>query len=243
MTSQTWKQRWNQHISKSRSSKGGRWHFPNAIRKYGKDAFSHEVFEVCDTLEEGNTAEKKWISHFDSRNSEKGFNLAKGGQHIPHPVKNPWDRPEYRAKVIATMKARLSDPLVRERMSLTSKEVHSRPEVRAKMSLASKDMWGREDYVRKQREWIHSDEFKVACCDGLIAGASILRVRTHCCNGHEFTPDNTRLRPKDGARICRACHRDRCRRSKQNESEERAESRKRRVREYMRKKRSSVYAG
>lgn len=30
--------------------------------------------------------------------------------------------------------------------------------------------------------------------------------RTHCVNGHPYTPENTRVRP-DGARVCRACHR------------------------------------
>jgi hypothetical protein len=36
--------------------------------------------------------------------------------------------------------------------------------------------------------------------------------KTHCANGHEFTPENTYLRPKGGRRDCRACIRDRVRR-------------------------------
>ncbi len=35
--------------------------------------------------------------------------------------------------------------------------------------------------------------------------AALLAARTHCKNGHEFTPENTRIR-KDGSRACRACH-------------------------------------
>lgn len=31
-------------------------------------------------------------------------------------------------------------------------------------------------------------------------------AKTHCKRGHEFTPENTRLRPS-GGRTCRACHR------------------------------------
>jgi len=31
--------------------------------------------------------------------------------------------------------------------------------------------------------------------------------KTHCINGHEFTPSNTHIKP-DGARNCRACDRD-----------------------------------
>jgi hypothetical protein len=32
---------------------------------------------------------------------------------------------------------------------------------------------------------------------------------TSCINGHEFTPANTRIRPNDGSRVCRACARAR----------------------------------
>lgn len=35
-----------------------------------------------------------------------------------------------------------------------------------------------------------------------------LAAATHCTNGHEWTPENTRLR-SDGTRICRSCHRHR----------------------------------
>ncbi len=31
--------------------------------------------------------------------------------------------------------------------------------------------------------------------------------RTHCKNGHEFNPINTRIAKKDGRRQCRICHR------------------------------------
>ena len=72
--------RWSQYVIQARNSKGGRWHFPNAIRKYGAKAFLHEVLEICNTLEEANLAEEKWIEHFDTRNPRKGFNLAKGGR-------------------------------------------------------------------------------------------------------------------------------------------------------------------
>ncbi|HEY2615799.1 MAG TPA: hypothetical protein VGI78_00525 [Acetobacteraceae bacterium] len=32
------------------------------------------------------------------------------------------------------------------------------------------------------------------------------RARTHCHQGHEYTPENTAIH-KDGYRVCRACHR------------------------------------
>lgn len=37
---------------------------------------------------------------------------------------------------------------------------------------------------------------------------------THCKHGHEFTPENTRIRPGNGRRACRACERARVRTDK-----------------------------
>jgi len=81
LTKHTMMHRWNQHCAQSKTSKDGRWHFPNAVRKYGKDAFSHEVLEICHDLDVANLAEECWIELLETRNPEKGFNLAKGGAH------------------------------------------------------------------------------------------------------------------------------------------------------------------
>jgi len=149
MTARSMERRWAQHIVQSRATKNGRWHFPNAIRKYGKEAFSHEVLEVCHDLEMANLAEERWIELLDTRNPERGFNLAKGGSHTPHPITNPWDRPGYRekqeARVIRTdqlhtpearaaVKAALNAPESKARRSEAMKESHARPEVRQRIS-------------------------------------------------------------------------------------------------------------
>lgn len=152
LTKQTMLKRWNQHVSKSKSSKGGRWHFPNAISKYGPEAFEHRVLEVCETLELANERENYWIRFYDTRNPEKGFNLAEGGKHEPHPIrKNPWNDPEYRAKqslrsldylhnqaTYEKMKATVSTPEFKAKQSALSREIHSRPEVKAKLSAAAR---------------------------------------------------------------------------------------------------------
>jgi hypothetical protein len=145
--------RWAQHVCQAKSTRGGRWHFPNAIRKYGPEAFEHEVLEVCETLEEANAAEQKWIEFYDTRNPEFGFNLAKGEQHKPHPVrKNPWDDPEYRAKQMtidrshlhtqearAANKAALGTSESKVKRAEASREVCARPDVLTKMSQAAKE--------------------------------------------------------------------------------------------------------
>jgi hypothetical protein len=140
LTRRTWKQRWKDHVYAAKRSKGGRWHFPNAIRKYGKDAFDHEVLEICETLEEGNAAEEKWIEHFDTRNPEKGFNLAKGGNHIPHSVRNPWDRPEYREKCTKASRERAKDPAHRAKCRQAALTAWKDPEYRKRASECRKDV-------------------------------------------------------------------------------------------------------
>jgi hypothetical protein len=167
LTSRTMERRWAQHIIQARSSKGGRWHFPNAIRKYGPEAFSHEVLEICSSLEEANRAEERWIGYFDSRNPEKGFNLAKGGAHTPHSIKNPWDRSEYRVKQIAAVKKRSQNPIYLAKLSAnlkafwqdpawaakrsaTLKIIANTPEAKAKRSIISKKLWENNEFRARE---------------------------------------------------------------------------------------------
>src|SRR5271155_3226832 len=115
LTSKTMERRWQKHVYAAlRFSKGGRWHFPNAIRKYGKDVFSHEVLAQSWTVEGANVTEEELILQYGTRNPGLGFNLAKGGAHIPHPIrKNPWDNPEYRAKCTEAARQTFKRPDVR----------------------------------------------------------------------------------------------------------------------------------
>ncbi len=104
LTKLTMMKRWNQHLANAKAKQGkGCAHFWAAIRLYGKDAFSHEVLEICLTLEEANIREEYWIEHFKTRDPAFGFNLAPGGSHIPHPVRNPMDRPDFREKALANL--------------------------------------------------------------------------------------------------------------------------------------------
>lgn len=146
--------RWNRHVYAAvHSLKGtGTSHFANAIRKYGKDAFSHEVLETCATIEEANAAEERWIAHFDTRNPEKGFNLAPGGCHTPHPVRNPWDRPEFRAANAGRNVTALMTPEARK----AQLESMRSPESRAKRSAMTKESQARPEVKARQRE-LHDD--------------------------------------------------------------------------------------
>jgi len=157
-------QRWNDHVYAAKYSKNGRWHFPNAIRKYGRDAFSHEILEVCDTLESANLAEEKWIKFHNTRNPQFGFNLAKGGEHTPHQNTNPWNRPEYREKACLAAKAKWQDPEYRANNLQRFIDAGQTPEARACLRAAMNTMESKEKRSAiSKTEWQNS-EYRTKCC-------------------------------------------------------------------------------
>lgn len=209
--------RWNSHVYTANRIKDGKAavtsHFPNAIRKYGKDAFSHEVLETCGTLEEANLAEEKWIAHFDTRDPEKGFNLAKGGGCVPNPEKrNPWDDPAFRAKMEATALPRFIAAGLSPEARAASRAALATPEGKAALSRGVSRHY--EDPGNRARQSasvaaLHRDpEIHASFQNGLRTADANKRARTRCKNGHEFTPENTRVDAK-GWRYCRRCAADR----------------------------------
>lgn len=81
------------------------------------------------------------------------------------------------------------------RQCITCHRIQNRKAMREKLSTAE----GRADRAAYVREWRR----RTGRVDGL--GNRHAR-RTHCNNGHEFTPENTAIR-SDGGRRCRACRR------------------------------------
>jgi hypothetical protein len=135
LTKLTMARRWNQHLANAKRKSGkGCHHFWNAIRRYGKDAFIHHVLGACHNVEQANLVEEVWIFLLDARNPERGFNLAKGGDHIPHPKKNPWDRPEFRERMTAQLKSMHTDPAFVAKNKAASIAVSRSPEFRAKFT-------------------------------------------------------------------------------------------------------------
>ncbi len=180
LTKKTWRQRWNDHCHAAKFSKGGRWHFPNAIRKYGKEAFSHHILEVCDNVDLANFLEERWIELFETRDPRFGFNIAKGGAHIPHPKKNPMDRPEFRAKALTNLakansittsersvrtKKLWSDPEFRGKITASNRTIYTDPVVKNRAISAMKESFARSESVEKRSNssktmW-KSEEFRV----------------------------------------------------------------------------------
>jgi group I intron endonuclease len=53
-----------------------------AISTYGRCNFKREILCECSSHEEMDKMEKYWISHFDSRNPDIGYNISSGGHRI-----------------------------------------------------------------------------------------------------------------------------------------------------------------
>lgn len=111
-TRYTMLQRWSGHL-KDAFMKESSAPFHNAIRKYGEECWHHEILEDnIQTVEEANSREMFWISHFKSSQKDFGYNCSAGGN------------------------AGLLNEETKDRLRVIALEVQNRPEVKEKQSLA-----------------------------------------------------------------------------------------------------------
>jgi group I intron endonuclease len=75
-TCKGFEKRWIKHLDCARRGLGHK--FPNALRKYGKDGFTHEIVATAETVEWSNYLERMWILLLDS--VRKGYNTTEGGE-------------------------------------------------------------------------------------------------------------------------------------------------------------------
>lgn len=59
---------------------GSGYKINEAIKKYGRENFTKEILEYCSTAEQTDEREIYWIEFYNSRDSEVGYNLARGGR-------------------------------------------------------------------------------------------------------------------------------------------------------------------
>jgi group I intron endonuclease len=70
--------RWGDHVALAKSGNRRSQAITNAIRKYGADAFDHQVLEIVSTQEEADLYETLWIEQMNCR-VPNGYNLKSGG--------------------------------------------------------------------------------------------------------------------------------------------------------------------
>jgi group I intron endonuclease len=75
----TMEKRWGDHVSTAKGGKVGPPAFTRAIRKYGADAFDHQILEVVETQEAADAAESLWIERLACC-VPNGYNLKSGGR-------------------------------------------------------------------------------------------------------------------------------------------------------------------
>lgn len=55
-----------------------------AIKKHGYQNFEYTILAICNTLEEANVLESKYIEGYNTRNQQIGYNLKEGGSNGKH---------------------------------------------------------------------------------------------------------------------------------------------------------------
>ena len=204
-TAKTLEERWRSHLHwANRGFKGMVLY--SAIRKYGTASFTVEQLCASDMPEELNQLEREYIAKLDSCNPSIGYNRTVGGDG---------------GKLTGEAKQRLSESVsaamttaVRERISAGVKRSHT-PEVRKRMS----DIAKARDYSHVVGPWrgkTFSDEHRAAISAGLAGKkhtgerrrSTFNARKTRCKHGHEFTVENTYIKPT-GGRMCKACNYDR----------------------------------
>ncbi len=144
--------------------------------------------------------------------AQKGFNLMRGGDHVPHPMSSPWDRPGFREKHAEAVKKSVSTSEARLKNSLRMKTLFSNPGERDRLSHQGKEISLRPGNRAAKREKWEDPAFSQKCSAGINIGAAREREKTHCPAGHEYSADNVYVGSKKyrgsvyRTRVCKTCH-------------------------------------
>ena len=104
-------------------------YFYRAIKKYGLKNFKSEIIVSCDNQLTADYLEKFWITTYDSRNNEKGYNIREAGNNGKHSI-------ESREKNRLAQLGKKASEETKKKMSLSHQNMSN--ETRQKMSLVHK---------------------------------------------------------------------------------------------------------
>lgn len=146
-----------------------------AVEKYGKDNFTCELIEECNSVAELADRERYWINFYDAVNDPRYYNLSDGGlgssgEKCRQIITELWQDPAYRQKHIEGSTKKWQDPEYRERhragilrcahswteedryhQSQVEKQSWSDADLRARHSDKMKSIWT-DDKKRAHRE-------------------------------------------------------------------------------------------
>lgn len=190
ITSNGIRQRWNSHKAQARA--GNPTKLSRCIRKYGEDAFVIEHIASCRSFSDLLRSEQAVIAQFDSKrhglNSTIGGDGVRGHQHSD----------EARSKFSVKRRLLWQDQTYRDLTSRRIKEGwHSRSDEEIKRH---------QERARKTLSQHRRPRPKKAKPVRWKGKGWNMSSRTHCAQGHEFSPENTRFY-KPGIRTCLACKR------------------------------------
>lgn len=103
------KRRWTAHLSYAKKPEETGQHIHRAMAKYGVENFIYEIISTCETQEDADEAEIQLIKQYDSRNEEKGYNVAPGGNVVWPSGLPPHMYPSYGKKCSDEKKKKISD--------------------------------------------------------------------------------------------------------------------------------------
>lgn len=81
-TKYTMEARWKLHVRSVYKTFAGGSRFTSAIRKYGSEAFSHEVLEYVNSQWEADKAEARWIAEYNTTDPRFGFNTERRARSV-----------------------------------------------------------------------------------------------------------------------------------------------------------------
>lgn len=176
-TTQEPKLRWQKHCTPFSARK---MIVSKSIQKYGKENFLFEVIDNANSLDELNEKEVYWINHFDSRNKEKGYNIAFGGDNkkmtdetkeklsLVHKGKSkPPMSEEHRRKISEAAKKRKLSPETKEKIRLAHLGLKPTKETKKKLSLVKKGKKQKREHV-EAREKIKAENRKTTKYNSII---------------------------------------------------------------------------
>jgi group I intron endonuclease len=126
----------------------------NTISKYGRENFTCEILEWCETLRDLNDCEIKWISQLNAVECETFYNLAPGGEGhtAPHSMETRKQMSDIKKGKAPGNKGKTLSDTTREKMRQAKLGHTISEETRRKMSEAKIGKQQTEAHIQKLSE-------------------------------------------------------------------------------------------